>query len=42
MTQVTTNIAMFFLHAKVITEGFVSSTSTRNSMIMSMREISSA
>ena len=42
MTQITTNIVMFFLHAILIIGGFVSSMSTRNSIIMSTRKISSA
>ena len=39
MTQITTNTVMFFLHAILIIEGFVSSMSARNSMIMSTRKI---
>ena len=34
MTQITTNMVMFFLHERLIIEGFVSSTSTRNSITM--------
>jgi hypothetical protein len=40
-TQITTNMAMFFLHATLVIEGFVSSTSTRDLMPVSVKVLES-